>query len=56
MLQINFSQAILFQHSNISYNIKVIFGEFSDIFKSYFVDLFLDVGAPSLFSKVNESE
>ena len=42
---------IPFQSYEISYNIKMKFGELSDIF----FDLFLDVLGPSLFSKVNQA-
>ena len=31
------------------------FCELSDIFKSYFLNIFLDVGGPSLFSKVHQA-
>ena len=48
----DFQNEILFQYSKISYNNKVNFCELSDIFKSYFLNIFLDVGGPSFFSKV----
>ena len=65
MLQINFSlhfslfqdfqKQILFQYSKLSYNIKVNFGELSDILRFIFLNIFLDVGGPSLFSKVHQA-
>ena len=62
MLQINFCSAfqdfqnqILFQYSKSSYNIKVNFGELSDILRFIFLNIFLDVGGPSLFSKVHQA-
>ena len=51
----DFQNEILFQYSKISYNNKVNFCELSDIFKSYFLNIFLDVGGPSLFSKVHQA-
>ena len=52
----DFQNEIIFQYSKISYNNKVNFCELSDIFKSYFLNIFLDVGGPSLFSKVTTSK
>ena len=51
----DFQNEIVFQYSKISYNNKVNFCELSDIFKSYFLNIFLDVGGPSLFSKVQQA-
>ena len=34
---------------------KVKFCELSDVFKSYSLNMFLDVGGPSLFSKVHKA-
>ena len=51
----DFQNEIVFQYSKISYNNKVNFCELSDIFKSYFLNIFLDVGGPSLFSKEHQA-
>ena len=51
----DFQNQIPFQHSKLSYNIKVYFGEVSDILRFIFLNIFLDVGRPSLFSKVNQA-
>ena len=51
----DFQNEIIFQYSKISYNNKVNFCELSDVFKSYFLNIFLDVGGPSLFSKVQQA-
>ena len=50
-----FQNQILFQYSKLSYNIKVNFGELSDILRFIFLNIFLDVGGPSLFSKVHQA-
>ena len=65
LLQINFSlhfslfqdfqNQILFQYSKLSYNIKVNFSELSDILRFIFFNIFLDVGGPSIFSKVHQA-
>ena len=51
----DFQNEILFQYSKFSHNIKVNFGELSDILRFIFLNIFLDVGGPSLFSKVHQA-
>ena len=51
----DFPNQILFQYSKLSYNIKVNFCELSDILRFIFLNIFLDVGGPSLFSKVHQA-
>ena len=51
----DFKNEILFQYSKVSYNNKVNFCELSDILRVIFLDIFLDVGGPSLFSKVHQA-
>ena len=50
-----FQNQILFQYFELSYNIKVNFCELSDILRFIFLNIFLDVGGASLFSKVHQA-
>ena len=51
----DFQNQILFQYSKLSYNIKVNSGELSDVLRFIFLNVFLGVGGPSLFSKVHQA-